>query len=417
MKLIKLYVDGYKNLIDCEIDLKDFNVLVGPNNSGKSNFLEVFLFLDILLNGSGKEKRALFDKSKLPDGTNPTCLLESFKGKPIHISCQMDVGTDHVFSYSVTVMCSSEANSHDSKPQTGIIEEKIQAKGKHTTGAPITLARRENTHMEAKHENGVCKKYPVSLHNSIFSVLDDLDKNLNDPLDRLLQTFRFIFMFDSYSILTLSPMIMRNRNFAENDRRIYSVDLTSALVSLYKRNPIEFNVFKDTLCQILDLEDAKLVKDIRLTLDGSTIQQSPETPYEFLLKAYGQPFMQYHNFSDGTLVVIAMLVKLFTETRLAFPLSIEEPENGLHPKALKTLISFLKQESDDVQILLTTHSPFVLNNISPKDVIVAKVNEDGSSRLERLKNIKQINKVLNNGFISFGDLLQTEFEVEKDLVF
>ncbi|MGO9147350.1 MAG: AAA family ATPase, partial [Desulfomonilia bacterium] len=32
-------IDGYKNLIDCDIDLHNLNVIVGPNNSGKSNFL------------------------------------------------------------------------------------------------------------------------------------------------------------------------------------------------------------------------------------------------------------------------------------------------------------------------------------------------------------------------------------------
>ena len=40
MKLKEIRVDGYKNLINCRIPLGDFNVLVGPNNSGKTNLLE-----------------------------------------------------------------------------------------------------------------------------------------------------------------------------------------------------------------------------------------------------------------------------------------------------------------------------------------------------------------------------------------
>ena len=39
MKLKQIRVDGYKNLINCEVNLGDFNVLVGPNNSGKSQSL------------------------------------------------------------------------------------------------------------------------------------------------------------------------------------------------------------------------------------------------------------------------------------------------------------------------------------------------------------------------------------------
>ena len=48
MKIKQIRVDGYKNLIDCKVDLGDFNVLVGPNNSGKSNLLQAIQMLGAL---------------------------------------------------------------------------------------------------------------------------------------------------------------------------------------------------------------------------------------------------------------------------------------------------------------------------------------------------------------------------------
>ena len=46
MKLKSLKVNGYKNLIDCELNFENLSILIGANNSGKSNVLEVFSFLD-----------------------------------------------------------------------------------------------------------------------------------------------------------------------------------------------------------------------------------------------------------------------------------------------------------------------------------------------------------------------------------
>ena len=48
-KITQIRVDGYKNLFDCKVDLNDFNVLVGPNNSGKTNLIEAMLMLSPIM--------------------------------------------------------------------------------------------------------------------------------------------------------------------------------------------------------------------------------------------------------------------------------------------------------------------------------------------------------------------------------
>lgn len=63
MKINSIEVNGYKNLIDCKYVLEDFNVLIGSNNSGKSNMLEIFSFLNVLLTGSEELKERLLNLS------------------------------------------------------------------------------------------------------------------------------------------------------------------------------------------------------------------------------------------------------------------------------------------------------------------------------------------------------------------
>lgn len=45
MKLKKIEIKNFKSLKDCPIDLRDFNVVVGPNASGKTNLVELFKLL------------------------------------------------------------------------------------------------------------------------------------------------------------------------------------------------------------------------------------------------------------------------------------------------------------------------------------------------------------------------------------
>ncbi len=49
MKLTKLYIHNYKSFYDTTIELDKMNIVVGENNSGKSNLIDVLEFIDIAL--------------------------------------------------------------------------------------------------------------------------------------------------------------------------------------------------------------------------------------------------------------------------------------------------------------------------------------------------------------------------------
>lgn len=45
MEVSRIIIKNFKNLKDVEIRPKKFNVLIGPNGSGKTNFIEFFKLL------------------------------------------------------------------------------------------------------------------------------------------------------------------------------------------------------------------------------------------------------------------------------------------------------------------------------------------------------------------------------------
>lgn len=81
-------------------------------------------------------------------------------------------------------------------------------------------------------------------------------------------------------------------------------------------------------------------------------------------------------------------------------LLIEEPENGLHPARIAEVMRMLRELTEQgTQVLLTTHSPLVLNELKPEEVSVLWREEDGSRamRLCDTPNFKARSEVFSLG--------------------
>ena len=106
--------------------------------------------------------------------------------------------------------------------------------------------------------------------------------------------------------------------------------------------------------------------------------------------------------SDGTLKMLAYLV-LINDPSPPPLIGIEEPENFLHPSLLFELAEECTQAASHSQLMLTTHSPFFVNALSPDDVWVLYRADDGYTRVRRTADITGINEFINAG-AQLGDL-------------
>lgn len=50
-QLSHIKIQGYKSIKECDLELKELNVLIGPNGAGKSNFIGFFKFIQQTLEG------------------------------------------------------------------------------------------------------------------------------------------------------------------------------------------------------------------------------------------------------------------------------------------------------------------------------------------------------------------------------
>jgi predicted ATPase len=416
----KINVDGYKNLEDTQVELHDLSVIVGPNNSGKSNFLELFAFARGLVTGSDDYRKAIFERASTPSGHTVVCIkTEVLNGsvcKPITLSFGIEKRKGKSLldiEYGFKIQCSTfwydKKHKDEVKPELGFLDEKLTVKQHGKTGQPIILARREGGLMQlrtkAQNMTAPQKIDPytscLTAARTIYPGFEGLDPDMSAAISSVYNAIASRPIAPSAHVLR--EAIGSKKTLIDSADTITSFDFVAEIAKI-SGNESLYNELQNVLCQILDLESVFLY-------EFKPQEGEPESPdrYILFLTLPNKTLDEAEHFSDGTIRVIAIVTALLSPETQGTVIPIEELENCLHPKALKTLLSYLKQKASDKQIVITTHSTYVLNQIDPQNVIVAH-DSDGGTRFEMISDLKELRKRLERGFISLGDLLEENFE-------
>lgn len=108
--------------------------------------------------------------------------------------------------------------------------------------------------------------------------------------------------------------------------------------------------------------------------------------------------------SDGSMILLGYLTALLSEPQPKLFL-IEEPESGLHPHALEPLVGFFRDclaQSEDLQILMSSHSPYLVDHLKAQELILTRRNKEGFTEAARLSELPDIERWLEN--LSPGEL-------------
>jgi energy-coupling factor transporter ATP-binding protein EcfA2 len=110
--------------------------------------------------------------------------------------------------------------------------------------------------------------------------------------------------------------------------------------------------------------------------------------------------------SEGLLYFLA-----FSALQHAEPTSlllVEEPENGLHPARIRDVVGMLREISKTTQVVMATHSPLVINELTAEEVsVVWRTQAEGTQvvRLNETYDYAQRSKILSNGelWLAYAD--------------
>lgn len=92
--------------------------------------------------------------------------------------------------------------------------------------------------------------------------------------------------------------------------------------------------------------------------------------------------------SDGTLHTLGLLTLLYGSEESAELFLLDDIEQGLHPLAQRRLVNMLKEfaEKHHRQIILTSHSPYIVDELEAENIWVMTTNKEGISHCKRLSD-------------------------------
>jgi predicted ATPase len=126
--------------------------------------------------------------------------------------------------------------------------------------------------------------------------------------------------------------------------------------------------------------------------------------------AFKEPFLS-EQMSDGTLKMFAYLLLLEDPEPPPF-ICIEEPENGLYHKLLDQLASEFRAhaagEKDTPQVFVTTHQPYFVNALTPKEVWILEKSKDGYSTVQRASDVEIVRNLVDEG-LPLGGLWYSDY--------
>ena len=365
-----LRVKNYRALRNIELkQLKPLSVFLGANGSGKSTIFDVFAFLaECFTDGLRRawDKRGRFKELRSRGSDGPIEFELKYREKPgtpiitYHLSINEDAAGPFVNTEWLRWRPSSQGKYVrflDFHREIGRI---IPGEKPNTTDKPINEQLDERS-MIAVSTFGQSAHYP-----------------------RVTAFRRFII---DWHLSYLSTEAIRGAPEAGPQERLSETGNNLPNVIQYLREQYPERLEK--IISVLSNRVPRLEKvDTDLMVDGRLLLQIKDAPFE-------QPILAKFT-SDGTLKLLSYLT-LFHDPQPPQLIGIEEPENYLHPRLLTGLVGDCLEASASSQLMITTHSPHFVNELSAEEVWVLYRDEEGFTVCKRASDMLGVEHLLDAG--------------------
>jgi predicted ATPase len=369
-RIESLHVRNYRALRDVDMrGLTPLTVLLGPNGSGKSTLFDVFGFLSEALRGGLRpawDRRGRLKELRSREATGPISFELKYRER---------LNTPVITYYL-------EIDEDRGRPivRTETLKWRRGSTGKPFTFLSFTEGQGQVVSGELPEEDD--KRRDAALASSDLLAVSTLGQLAENPRVVALRQFiegwylSYISSTDARGIAEAGPM---ERLSPTGD------NLPNVVQYLSESHPARLAEILRTLSRrVPRLEEvtAEPMTDGRLLL---RIKDAP----------FAEPFLARFA-SDGTLKMLAYLIMLYDPDPLPL-LGIEEPENYLHPRLLYGLAEECRTVSAASQVLVSTHSPFFVDAVQPKELWAFERGGDGYTRASRVSDMPGVAAFVGQG--------------------
>ena len=374
--ITRVVIENYKSIERCDVSLGPLMLLVGPNGSGKSNFLDALRFVSDALHNS--LDHALRERG----GIKEVCSRSGLRKLGFRIELHFDFKLDTPVRLMHREKSEPRVQTIYANILSGRYEFYVQSHQRYGY-----VVQHESCIVKAtSNRDGLMKEYHYSLDNGRLSS----DPHLSAPpsKDRLYLVnaagtppFRTIYDYLSrMAFYNLNPDRIRSLQLPDAGELLLrdGSNIASVLAQMNSRSKSDKLRIEEYLSKVAPSISGVNAKTISTMETLEFRQQTNGKPSLWLFPA--------SSMSDGTLRALGILVALFQSgggSRNRVPLvGIEEPEIALHPAATGVLLNSLDEASQNKQVLVTSHSPELLDSRELKaESILAVVAENGVTKI------------------------------------
>lgn len=389
--ITRIKIDGFKSFSDFEVELKPFNVIVGANGSGKSNLLDALKLLRDLSNhdintafamqrGSASELFTIY-----PDNTTSSKIT-------IELDLLLDKSPQSTWKgiikdfyrrvcYTVTIAKDGE---DDDEWQYLFIEREVLVAIPPDTDSWLrkNISSDDLAYWQKNYNKEKANYYIVDNSKNHYEYENEMQDTLVDlvvlkgihrdmesiagyPGENMIAIHQFL---QSIKLLNLDPKVLRTPSEKLSSKSVGEdgANLAATLYRIQQNEPYIFNAIKRKLS--LSIPNCKGLEIIRDSVLG-----------RYYIQMQGNDNVRFNArlLSEGTLRLLAMITLYFDDNHKGV-LCLEEPENGVHPFRLSTILKLLKDLSTDLyqnpdeeehlrQVIINTHSPILLSKAMELD--------------------------------------------------
>jgi predicted ATPase len=368
--LRRVVLRNYKSIGLCDVRLGPLTYLVGVNGSGKSNFLDALHLVRDALTGS--LDNALNERGGLSE------VRRRSSGHPTHFGIRLDfalkTGEQGHYAFNIGAL-------RDRGYEVQTEECVLGGIGK----GPFFRIERGTVRDRSE------AAFPAVTSDRLALVAASG-----------LTAFRPVFdALASMGFYNLNPKVMRELQKPQEGRLLKPAgeNIASVIGHLERVAPAQLQVVQEYLQTVVPMVHGLERKQVgpMETLEFRQDMAGAKHPWRFLAQ----------NMSDGTLRALGVLVALFQGNPDYAPtlVSIEEPETALHPAASAALREALGRAAAQTQVLVTSHSPDLLDDRRlSADAFLAVVSEGGETHIAPLDEASR--STMREQLFSAGELLR-----------
>jgi predicted ATPase len=385
----RLRVKGFKSLYDLDVTFSPLTVLFGANTSGKSNVLDV---IQLLAKSATAEH--IVDVFSPPfRGSLLSCISLGDDGQ-VAENAKIEISVD-IGLFNNEIKTESSVSPLEGPSESRSVDFRYELEISRGENGWFCLSSQRVCSID---KNGNELDLLISLQggtdtlfgdNSFLSLASFIDnsatrKSILLDIQKELKSWRVFSLDPQDGLRTMNEEFRQDANLGPKGE-----NLASFLYTLKIRDPFQWETFQKALSLYIP----------EITSVDVLLNQHGEVE---LFVIEGGNRISVRLISDGTLNLMGLLAMSDTNNPRGV-IGIDEPENGLHPSKMGLLVRLLEtQATDNQQLIVTTHSPYLLDHIPLESIYVCQ-KENGKTRVRPVTDLSVLSCL--NDDILMSDLM------------